>query len=84
MAKHPIYEDWSDYDDKKKKKGDARFFACTEEWEVDYLKNKIKRLYPALAESDILKAIEACCKTLGAPRPREEFVDCVLRRLGKI
>jgi hypothetical protein len=83
MANHPIFENWSDYDDKKKKHSDASFFACTESWERTYLIDKIKRLYPSLSDDSIKQAIETCCKTLNSPHPREPFVNCVLARLGK-
>lgn len=81
-AKNLLEEDWSEYDNRKiRDNRDARFFACTEKWEVDYLKNKIKKKYPDL-EDKIMKAIELCCKDLRAPHPRKEFVECVSRRLG--
>ena len=79
---HPVLnEDWSDYDNKKKKKEDRLFFSCEEQWEVDYLVKKLKRYYPAKTETQIRSAIESCCRTVRAPRPRTEFVACVTSRL---
>lgn len=82
MAKHPIYTDWSDYD--RKKKEDAVNFTCAEKWEVDYLKDKIKKTYPVLTENQIIKAIQDCCKYVVGSKPREDLVDCVLKRLYEI
>lgn len=79
---HPVLnEDWSDYDNKKKRREDRLFFACSERWEVEYLLEKLKKYYPSKTEATILKAIEACCETVAAPRPRETFVTCVTKRL---
>jgi len=77
-----LNEDWSDYDNRKKLGEDRRYFACTESWEVDYLIRKLKRHYPGKSEQQIRAAIEACCSRVGAPHPREKFVDCVTARLG--
>jgi len=53
-VKHILEEDWSDYDNKKiRDNRDAKFFACTETWEVDYLKEKIKRQPPSISEAKI-------------------------------
>lgn len=81
MSVSKILENWEDYDDKKKKKGDANFFACTEDWEVEYLLDKIQRVYPGLSRGDIKAAIASCCKQVGSPRPRREFVECVYSKL---
>ena len=32
-----LNEDWSEYDDRKKKGQDSHFFSCEEDWEVEYL-----------------------------------------------
>lgn len=46
MSTKLILEDWSDYDNKKiKGNPDRNKFACTEEWEVTYLKEKVKKVY---------------------------------------
>jgi len=82
MAIEKVLEDWSEYDNKKKKYTDASFFACTETWEVDYLIGKIKKAFPRFSSEEIKKAIEKCCKTVGAPHPRKPFVQCVLGNLG--
>ena len=81
MPERILNEDWSDYDDKKKKHADARFFSCEEVWEVDYLVKKIKKHEPYKTEDAIRKAIASCCLTIPAPRPREKFVKCVMGKL---
>jgi hypothetical protein len=78
-------ENWTDYDDKKiKDSRDRKFFACSEFWEVDYLKNLIKRKHSRFSEEQILNAIKNCCATNKAPHPRKEFTECVIKKLGII
>lgn len=76
-----LQEDWSEYDNKKKKHTDANFFACTESWEVDYLLGKIIKHFPQFSKERVKKAIEDCCATVKAPHPRKEFVQCVMSKL---
>lgn len=75
-------ENWADYDNKKIRDGrDSRFFACTEQWEVDHLKKLLKKYFPSISESKINEAIQTCCKSIEAPRPRKEFIECILKHL---
>lgn len=77
-----LEEDWEYYDNRKiRDNRDGRYFACTEQWEVDYLKNMIKRNFPNSSEDDILTAIKACCETVDSPRPRKTFIECVVKKL---
>lgn len=77
-----LNENWSDYDDKKiRDNRDRRYFACEETWEVDYLIKKIKKCFPFHNDTQILNAIKSCCNTVSAPRPRTEFVKCVIEKL---
>lgn len=83
MSLKLILEDWSDYDNRKiRDRRDAKDFACTESWEVDYLKNKIRKHYPYLSEATILNAIKSCCSEIRSPHPRKPFVECVAKKLG--
>lgn len=76
-------EHWDEYDNKRiRDRRDGKDFACTEQWEVDYLKNLIKKKHPQLDVNTILAAIKNCCETVKAPRPRDPFVECVVKRLG--
>lgn len=81
MPQRVLSEDWSDYDDRKKKRTDAQFFSCEESWEREYLVRKIRKVYPQYSEAAITAAISACCLEVRAPRPRKNFVECVMRRL---
>lgn len=72
-----MLDDWSDYDQKKLKKPDANNFSCSESWEVDYLKNKIKRHHPMYTDMQIINAIMLCDSHVNSPHPREKFVACV-------
>ncbi|MGN6569030.1 MAG: hypothetical protein ACTHJ0_13805 [Flavipsychrobacter sp.] len=76
-----LNEPWSEYDDRKIKDGrDRNKFSCTEEWEKEYLINKISRIYPNYSRAQIRTAIEYCC-TYTTDRQREPFVRCVMQRL---
>jgi len=82
MPAKVLNDDWSDYDDRKiRDRRDAKDFACTESWEVDYLIRKIQKNYPAYTEMQIRAAISACCTSLRSPHPRIGFVQCVMARL---
>ena len=77
-----IFEDWEDYDNRKIRGNvDRSKFSCEEPWEVDYLIAKIRRDYPSHTEQQVRNAITSCCATVRAPRPRKDFVECVLKRL---
>ena len=79
-----LLADWTEYDNRKKKDEDSRYFSCTEDWEVKYLTNKIRSAYPTISEDLIKMAIRGCCTTVNAPRPRRVFVLCILQRLGEL
>jgi hypothetical protein len=81
MSLQRVLEKWEDYDNRKLKSGDSRYFACTETWEVDYLVSKIIQVYTYLTREKIKMAIGHCCAVNKAPHPRKQFVECVLRRL---
>ena len=77
-----VLENWSDYDNRKiRDKRDGNYFACEEQWERDYLIGKIQKVYPQYSRVTIENAINQCCKTVPAPRPRKTFVECVMKRL---
>lgn len=83
MPHRILADDWSDYDNKKKKGVDARFFSCEEQWERDYLINKILKHYPYKTKDAIAKAISSCCSSPSMPsnKPRKQFVECVMSKL---
>lgn len=77
-----LNEDWSEYDDRKKRGGsDRNDFACSESWEKDYLIAKIQKHYPHFTREQIKTAIVQCCESTRAPRPRNKFIECVISRL---
>lgn len=81
-AQKILDEDWSEYDNRKKKKEDRLFFSCEEPWEVEYLINKIHKNYSQFTRDQIHTAIKQCCNSVPPPRPRKTFVECVMKRLG--
>ena len=81
-AHHVLNEDWSEYDNRKIRDGrDSSKFACTETWEVNYLVGKIRKVHPEYSESKIREAVTSCCKEVGSPHPRKQFVECVFKKL---
>lgn len=80
MPHRVLNEDWSDYDNRKKRYQDRFFFSCDESWEVDYLIKKIKK-YKNRSDLEIRNAIASCCKSVNSPRPRKAFVECVMSKL---
>ena len=81
MTVDKVLENWSDYDAKKARNGsDPAFFSCDEAWEIYFLKDRIRREYPFINELKIFEAIESCCSR--HQKPRKEFVQAVLMRLG--
>jgi hypothetical protein len=81
MPQRVLNEDWSDYDNKKKKYVDRFFFSCEEDWEVDYLVAKIRKVYPLKSEVSIRAAVLSCCKEIPGNKPRDKFVQCVMSKL---
>jgi hypothetical protein len=81
MPQHVLNEDWSDYDNRKKRYADANFFSCTESWEREYLVQKIRKVHRQYSENAIITAINSCCREVGAPHPRKAFVECVMKKL---
>jgi hypothetical protein len=83
MSLKVLNDDWSDYDNRKiRDRRDARYFAFTENWELDYLVRKYKKAHPYLTEATIKTAISECCVKTPVQRPREQFIQCVSERLG--
>jgi len=83
MSLKVLNEDWSDYDNRKiRDRRDTRFFALTENWELDYLIRKYKKAHPYLTEAAIKTAISECCTKAATSHPREQFIQCVSERLG--
>jgi hypothetical protein len=77
-----IKDDWEDYNNRKIREGiNQPEFFCSEDWEIKYLLDKIRKLYNHYGEEDIKSAIDACCKNSRGPRPRKDFVNCVMIRL---
>jgi len=77
-----LKEDWDEYNNRKiRENHDPLSFLCNEKWEVDFLMGKIQRVYSHFPEESITNAIKACCNNIEGPRPRKDFVNCVMIRL---
>ena len=72
---------WNDVDNKHKKRYDRNFVSCDEKYERDYIIQIIQEGFPYYSKAQIETAIDHCCRTIRAPRPRKVFWDCVANRL---
>ena len=75
-----LNETWKNIDNKKLKVHDRIYFSCTEEWEVDTLRDKIMDKYPSYSEDEVNNAIQNCCKSEKAPYERFAFENLIKRR----
>jgi len=83
MSLQKVLEDWNDYESRKsREEPDTSYFACSETWEVNYLVDKIKKIFPIRSGEEIHKSILQCCKEGSAPHSRKVFVKAVLNTLG--
>jgi len=73
--------DWKEKDDLKKKKVDRNFVSCTEAYELAEVIGEVHALRPEADIKDIATAVTKCCAEVEAPRPRKEFVVCVLKKI---
>jgi hypothetical protein len=82
MSLEKVLNNWKDYDRKKSQRNaDPHYFLCEEEWEREYLKNKIVAVFPSKSDNQVLAAILFCCQTLESPLSRKIFVSQVLKKL---
>lgn len=73
---------WNTVDDKHKRKYDRGFVSCEEYYERKYIIDSIMEHFPNLTRSKVESAVDHCCRTIPAPRPRKKFLQCVANELG--
>jgi hypothetical protein len=74
---------WDDVDNKHLRNyPDKSFVACDESYERKFIIDTILESFLQLSRSSIEAAVDHCCKTIPAPRPRKTFLQCVARQLG--
>jgi len=81
MPQRLLDENWSDYENKKRRGTDPFFFSCEDEWEMVYLLNKVRKYFPFETDTTIRRAIESTCREIPRPRPRDKFVTTVFSKL---
>ncbi|MBE7172483.1 MAG: hypothetical protein INR73_17995 [Williamsia sp.] len=81
---HPVLEeDWKDYDQRKARNGrNVTKVACEEAWETNYIVDKLQKHFPDKSDLAIRCAIRRCCEAMEAPRPREDFIECIIDKLA--
>jgi len=83
MTVYYILQNWKEYDVRKRGSGmDPRFFDCLENWEIDFLIQKIQQLYTFISDSVIRRAINKACEKGNVTLQREIFVSTVLDYLA--
>ncbi len=75
---------WQSINDKHRKKYDKNFVACDESYERDYIIYLVLSTFPYYTRAEVEQAVDLCCKTLPAPRPREQFLQCLQKNLPEI
>lgn len=85
MKLEQILNDWSEYDQYKSSRDEAKGSFLTEDnWEVHFLIKKILEHQPDMTQQHILDAILTCGRTISKPRQRKLLVQCVMTRLDII
>lgn len=73
---------WPEVDNKLKTRLDAKFVSCTEAYERKHIEDSVWEAYPGKwPRATIQAAIQACCLAVPAPRPRDEYLTCLRKRL---
>lgn len=79
MPEKILADSWTDYNKRKTSANTKKkIFCCEEQWERDYLRDKIHRIYPDFRITQIEFAIQFCCEHVPPPRRRKLFVECVM------
>ena len=80
MPQRILTDDWSWYDQRKKPE-DRLFFSFDQEWETEYLLEKIRKFEPGITAGAIRFALHLAKKDVPAPHPREKIVQCLMEKL---
>ena len=72
---------WEERDDKKIIVPDKPFVSCDEDYEKDTIIEKLTKEWK-VSKEEAEQAVNECCKEEKAPRPRDEFIECLRRKLG--
>lgn len=73
--------DWNERDDKDKKAVDRRFISCNQEHEINDIIDYISEKYPKWEKEQIKEATNLCCESVTPPRPRTNFLLCVINKM---
>ena len=74
---------WNDVDNKHLRNyPDKNFVACQEPYERKFIIDTILENFPQFSRNSIEAAVDHCCRTIPAPRPRKIFLQCVAKHLG--
>lgn len=73
---------WNELDNKLKRRLDRAFVSCDEDYELQTVADAVLEEFPSLTRDEVLWAIDGCCKSIRAPRPRSEFLRCLRKRLS--
>lgn len=82
MNLHRVLEHWEEYELRKQE--EANTFRTSEQWEVDFLLQKILLHFPYFEVSRVRRAIMLCGTRFGGTVARRDLVECTMMRLGLI
>ena len=72
---------WEEKDDKKIIVPDKSFVSCDEDYEKDMIVKKLVKEWK-ISKEKAEQAVNECCEEEKPPYLRNEFVECLKRKLG--
>jgi len=79
-----LLDDWSEYDNKKTRANQDVFYVdFSNQWEVEYIIEKIKKFNPNTSSGQIIDAITACYLKLSNLIHRKECLEYIMHIIEK-
>ena len=72
---------WYSQDDKEIINPDKLFVSCDEDYELDYIVDRLVERW-GVDRYSAKRAVENCCNRVQPPHPRDEFLECLKDELG--
>lgn len=73
---------WENIESKFRQLSESKFILSEDDDETDLLVKFITHEFIWLTESEVRKAIRLTCMMIDAPRPRDEFLECLHKELS--
>lgn len=83
-VKSMLLDDWSEYDNKKSRSNQDVFYVdFSNQWEVEYIIEKVKKFDSNTSSGQILDAITACYLKLSNSINRKECLEYIIQIIEK-